>query len=55
MIDGKKRFMGTYPTQVEAGKAYDISAILIHGIKAKTNFDYTAAEIRRIIKASYDV
>ena len=43
---GKKLYFGGFKDTLEAAKLYDIYNILGHGLWAKTNFDYTAFEVR---------
>ena len=44
-INRRKTYIGTYITQDEAARAFDIYSLLLHGLKASTNFPYTKAEI----------
>ncbi len=37
-LDGEYKYIGTYETQEEAARAYDINAIVLFGRFAKTNF-----------------
>lgn len=48
-IRQKKTYIGTYPSQVEAAKAYDFYCMLVHCLRAKTNFTYTRAEVDSLI------
>ena len=50
MVAKKKRYVGSYSNEEEAARAYDKAALQNHGSKAKTNYDYTEAELARIIK-----
>lgn len=45
MITGnfKKIYVGSIDSEAEAALLYDKIAILVHGLKAKTNYDYTAS------------
>lgn len=52
MINKKKKYIGVYPTEEKAGRAYDIFAIKNHGEKAKTNFIYSMKDIDDI-KSSF--
>ena len=47
MVNNKKKYVGSFPNEIQAARAYDIAAIQNHGPKAKTNFKY---EINDIIK-----
>jgi hypothetical protein len=49
MVFKKKRYVGSYPTEEEAARAYDKVALQNHGHRAKTNFNYINEELRRII------
>uniref|UniRef100_A0A7S3K8S1 AP2/ERF domain-containing protein n=1 Tax=Euplotes crassus TaxID=5936 RepID=A0A7S3K8S1_EUPCR len=48
-INKKKTYIGTYQTQVLAAKAYDLYCMLLQGLKGKTNFCYTKAEVEEMI------
>jgi hypothetical protein len=41
MVNRKKKYLGTLPTEELAAKFYDKVAIQYQGAKAKTNFPYT--------------
>ena len=49
MIKQKKRYIGNFNNEIEAAREYDKIAIQFHGLKAKTNFEYTEDEINSII------
>ena len=49
MVKKKKRYIGSFSNEEEAAKAYDKVALQHHGIKAKTNYDYTKEEVEKII------
>ena len=49
MVSRKKRYVGTYATEDEAGRGYDIAALQNHGMKSKTNFSYSLDEIKQIL------
>ena len=49
MVKKKKRYLGSFSNEEEAARAYDKVALQHHGIKAKTNYDYTKEEIKKII------
>ena len=40
MVNRKKQYLGTLPSESQAAKFYDKVAIQYQGIKAKTNFAY---------------
>lgn len=48
-INGRKTYLKTCPTQLEAAKTYDFYSILLNWLDAKTNFDYTKAEIVNMV------
>ena len=49
MVKKKKRYLGSFYNEEEAAKAYDKVALQHHGIKAKTNFNYTKEEVEEIM------
>ena len=49
MVEKQKTYIGTYWLDEDAAWVYDLYSIYIHGIKAKTNFDYTGKEVYRIL------
>ena len=49
MVKKKKRYIGSFSNEEEAAKAYDKVALQHHGIKAKTNYDYTKDEVDKIM------
>ena len=48
----KKIYMGAIEDEKEAALIYDNIAILLHGLKAKTNFSYTKQEITDMVAKS---
>jgi hypothetical protein len=48
-IRQKKTYIGTYTTQEEAASAYDFYCMVVHCLRAKTNFSYTRAEVDALI------
>ena len=50
MVKKKKRYLGSFSNEEEAARAYDRVALQHHGIKAKTNYDYTKDEIKKIME-----
>ena len=49
MVEKKKRYLGSFSNEEEAARAYDKVALQHHGIKAKTNYDYTKEEVEEIM------
>ena len=49
MVKKKKRYLGSFSNEEEAARAYDKVALQHHGIKAKTNYDYTKEELEKIM------
>lgn len=49
MVNKKKRYIGTISTEIEAARLYDKVAIQNHGVKARTNYDYTKEEILNVL------
>ena len=49
MVNKKKRYVGSYSREEEAARAYDKVALQNHGVKAKTNFDYTKQQVEEIL------
>ena len=48
-IDKKKTYIGTYLTEIEAARAFDYYSILLHGLTAVTNLDYSKRDILELI------
>ncbi|CDW76020.1 ap2-like ethylene-responsive transcription factor ant-like [Stylonychia lemnae] len=46
----KKHYIGSISTEIKAARIYDKHAILTHGLRAKTNFQYTKSQIDRILE-----
>ena len=57
MVKGlhKKKYIGGLRTEIEAAKTHDIQTILVRGLEAKTNFDYTASEVESFLNGSFNV
>lgn len=49
MVEKWKTYIGTFKNDIEAAKVYDRYSILTNGIQAKTNFNYTKAEVLEIL------
>lgn len=52
MVNRRKKYLGTLPTEELAAKFYDKVAIQYQGAKAKTNFPYSKTQIMAILKTS---
>ncbi|CDW88133.1 ant-like protein [Stylonychia lemnae] len=50
MVNRKKKYLGTLPTEDQAAKFYDKVAIQYQGHKAKTNYSYSKNQIIQILK-----
>eukprot|EP00347_Sterkiella_histriomuscorum_P005702 403355594 len=46
----KKIYIGAIDTELEAALLYDKIAILVHGLQAKTNFEYTVSQIQLFLE-----
>eukprot|EP00343_Euplotes_focardii_P011504 CAMPEP_0205832544 /NCGR_PEP_ID=MMETSP0206-20130828/47193_1 /ASSEMBLY_ACC=CAM_ASM_000279 /TAXON_ID=36767 /ORGANISM="Euplotes focardii, Strain TN1" /LENGTH=88 /DNA_ID=CAMNT_0053138161 /DNA_START=77 /DNA_END=343 /DNA_ORIENTATION=- len=49
MIHKKKRFIGVFEDEETAAKVYDKLAIIFHGHKAKTNFNYKVTQLEEMM------
>jgi len=45
----KKMYVGAIDKEQDAALLYDKVAILFHGLKAKTNYDYTKSDIEKFL------
>ena len=52
VIKGKKTYIGSFETELEAAQKYDWHAMLLHGRKATTNFVYTGDDVLSLIAAN---
>lgn len=50
MINRQKKYLGTLSSEEAAARFYDKVSIQYQGLKAKTNFAYTAAQVDQILK-----
>lgn len=50
MVTNKKRYIGSFPDEIQAAKAYDIAALINHTRRVTTNFKYTEDEKASIKK-----
>lgn len=55
MLNLKKKYKGQIRTQRLAARIYDKRAIYAHGLRAKTNFNYTRGQLSRIVAHRYDL
>lgn len=51
VINGKKTYIGSYESELEAAKVFDWYSILLHAKKATTNFSYSGDDIVNLIQA----
>mmetsp|Transcript_21959 Transcript_21959/g.19513 ORF Transcript_21959/g.19513 Transcript_21959/m.19513 type:complete len:242 (+) Transcript_21959:166-891(+) len=49
-IDGVKTYIGTYKSEYEASRAFDYYSLLLHGLTAITNFDYSKRQIKMLFE-----
>ena len=53
--EGKiKKYIGTYPTELEAAIAHDFYSIGINGLNAKTNFNYNEVQVASMIQCYFE-
>ena len=50
MVNRKKKYLGTLPTEELAARFYDKVAVQYQGAKAKTNFPYTKTQLIKILE-----
>ena len=48
MVKNKKRYIGSFPTEVEAARAYDKATLVNHKRRVTTNFSYSLEEVEKI-------
>ena len=51
----RKKFLGQIRSENLAARIYDKRAIMTNGLKAKTNFDYTKRQLRKLLQNDEDV
>ena len=51
----RKKFLGQIRSEHLAARIYDKRAIMTNGLKAKTNFDYTKRQLKRLLQNDEDV
>ena len=53
--EGKiKKYIGTYPSEIEAAIVHDFYSIGINGMSAKTNFNYNEIQVVNMIQSYFD-
>ena len=55
MSNNKKYYLGSYRSEEFAAKVYDIFAIKMKGIKARTNFTYNNIQIKNIFEKNINI
>jgi len=55
MINNKKYYLGNYYSEELAARIYDIHAIKMRGIKARTNFPYNDIQIKNIFERNINI
>jgi hypothetical protein len=55
MANNKKYYIGNYPSEELAARVYDIHAIKMRGIKARTNYPYNNIQIKNIIEKNINL
>ncbi len=50
----KKHYIGSINSEEKEAKIYDRHAILTHGLRAKTNYSYTKAQILCILQNEHE-
>jgi len=55
MANNKKYYIGNYSSEELAARIYDIHAIKMRGIKARTNFPYNNVQIKNILKKNINI
>ena len=53
--NNKKYYLGSYPSEELAARVYDIHAIKMRGIKARTNYPYNNIQIKNIIEKNINL
>ena len=54
-LNQQKKYKGQIRTERLAARVYDKRAIFAYGIKAKTNFNYTKAQLDRFLASNDDL
>jgi len=50
-IKKKKTYIGTFGSELEAAKTFDFFSIVVNGLTATTNFNYSAENVLEMIAA----
>lgn len=51
MINGKKTYVDTFAEELLAAITFDFYSMLLHGVKATTNFTYSAEEVKEMLRS----
>ena len=54
-VNNKKYYLGSYPSEELAARVYDIYAIKMKGIKARTNYPYNNIQIKNIVEKNINI
>ena len=55
MVNNKKYYIGSYLSEELAARVYDIHAIKMRGIKARTNFPYNNIQLKNIFEKNINI
>lgn len=55
MANNKKYYIGSYSSEELAARVYDIHAIKLRGIRARTNFPYNNVQIKNILENNVNI
>ena len=50
-VNKRKTYIGSYDTERECAVAFDFHCILVHGLKARTNFSYTKGDLVSMLQS----
>lgn len=51
----KKHYVGSITSEERAARIYDRHAILTHGLRAKTNYSYTKAQVQLLLEKEEEI
>jgi hypothetical protein len=51
----KKHYVGSITQEARAARIYDRHAILTHGLRAKTNYNYTKGQILALLRQEEEI